>query len=145
MQMNLKTRKNIKWEWETKFKTMHNRLIQYDLFPWSYPNRLTPSYFQMLICHGLEKLINDTYTFICSNFEIYIESTVTLSLVMLVSLSDLFSFAFLFMFHPCLLYPYNKVTECLFVCLSVPKDLANRWTDRVLLNKVAFHGYQEGL
>ena len=25
------------------------------------------------------------------------------------------------------------------VCLFVPKDLANRWTDRILLNKVASH------
>ncbi len=26
---------------------------------------------------------------------------------------------------------------CLSVCLFVPKDLANRWIDRVLLNRVA--------
>ena len=37
-------------------------------------------------------------------------------------------------------YPYTKVTGCLYVCVSVPKDLANRWTDRVLLNRVASSG-----
>ena len=42
-------------------------------------------------------------------------------------------------------FPYNKVKGCLFVCLSVPKDLANRWTDRVLLNRVASHRSRKGL
>ena len=32
----------------------------------------------------------------------------------------------------------------MFVCLSVPKDLANRWTDRVLLNRVDSHMSLEG-
>ena len=41
--------------------------------------------------------------------------------------------------------PYNKVTGCLSVCMFVPKDLANRWTDRILLNMVASHrSSQEG-
>ena len=34
------------------------------------------------------------------------------------------------------IYPYTKVTGCLFVCVFVPKDLANRCTDRVLLIRV---------
>ena len=38
-------------------------------------------------------------------------------------------------------HPYNKVNGC----LSVPKNLANRWTDRVLLNRVASHRSKEGL
>ena len=41
--------------------------------------------------------------------------------------------------------PYIKVTGCLFVCVSVPKDIANRRTDRVLLNRVNSHGFWEGL
>ena len=45
--------------------------------------------------------------------------------------------------------PYTKVTGCLcvcvFVCLFVPKDLANNWTDRVLRIRVASHRSQEGL
>ena len=39
------------------------------------------------------------------------------------------------------IYPYNKVTGCLFVT----KDLAKHLTDRVLLNRVASHGSREGL
>ena len=34
--------------------------------------------------------------------------------------------------------PFAKVTGCLSVCLSVPKDLANRWTEMVLLYNVFF-------
>ena len=34
---------------------------------------------------------------------------------------------------------------CLCVCLSVPKDLANRWTDQVHLNRLASHRSREGL
>ena len=30
-------------------------------------------------------------------------------------------------------------------CLSVPMDLANRWTDQVHINRVASHKSQEGL
>ena len=30
-------------------------------------------------------------------------------------------------------YKNNRITVCLFVCLSVPKDLCNRWIDMVLL------------
>ena len=45
--------------------------------------------------------------------------------------------------------PYTKVTGCLSVCesvyLCVPKDLAYRLTDRVLLSRVASHGSREGL
>ena len=37
--------------------------------------------------------------------------------------------------------PYNKVTGC----VSVPKDLANRKTDWVLLYRLAFHRSREGL
>ena len=40
---------------------------------------------------------------------------------------------------------YNKVTGCLSVCLFVPKDLVNRGTDMVLLNRVASHRSREGL
>ncbi len=43
------------------------------------------------------------------------------------------------------LNPYNKVKgSCVSVSLFVPKDLGNRWTDRVLLNKVASHRSWEG-
>ena len=31
------------------------------------------------------------------------------------------------------------VSVCVCVCVCVPKDLANRWTDRVLLYNVASH------
>ena len=37
------------------------------------------------------------------------------------------------------------MSVCLFVCLSVPKDFANRLTDRILLNRVAAHRSREGL
>ena len=46
-------------------------------------------------------------------------------------------------------HPYTKVTGCLCVCgsmcLFVPKDLPNRWTDGVLLNRVASHMSRKGL
>ena len=38
-----------------------------------------------------------------------------------------------------------KVERCMPVCLFVPKDLANRLTYRVLLNRVPSHRSQEGL
>ena len=42
-----------------------------------------------------------------------------------------------------------KVERCLsvflFVCLFIPKNLANRWTDRVLPNRVASHSSRVGL
>ena len=49
--------------------------------------------------------------------------------------------------------PCTKVTGCLCVCVSVYlcvcvsvlKDLANRCTDQVLLNRVASHTSREGL
>ena len=39
-----------------------------------------------------------------------------------------------------IVYPHNKVTGCLFVCLSVPKDLTNCRIDEVLLNRIALIG-----
>ena len=41
---------------------------------------------------------------------------------------------------------YIKVTVCLWVCLSVcvPKDLANCWTDIVLLSSEASYRSREG-
>ena len=44
-----------------------------------------------------------------------------------------------------LINPYTKVTECLSVCVFVPKDLANRLTDRVLLYRVDSHRSWKGL
>ena len=35
--------------------------------------------------------------------------------------------------------------SCVYVCQFVPNDLANRWTDIVLLNRVASHRSREGL
>ncbi len=37
------------------------------------------------------------------------------------------------------------MSVCLCVCRFVPKDLANRWTDRVFLNRVDSHRSREGL
>ena len=53
----------------------------------------------------------------------------------------------LFVKNAALLYPYNKVTGCLLfvcmcVCMFVPKDFANRWTDQILLNRVASHRFR---
>ena len=44
-------------------------------------------------------------------------------------------------------WPFNKVKGCLCmcVCLSVPKDLANHWTDMVILYSVAFQRSWEDL
>ena len=42
-------------------------------------------------------------------------------------------------------YPYKKVTGSVSVCLSEPKDLANRQTDMVLLYSLASHRYWDDL
>ena len=40
---------------------------------------------------------------------------------------------------------HTKVTGCVFVCLFVPKDLANCLTDQIFLNRVASHRSWKGL
>ena len=43
------------------------------------------------------------------------------------------------------LYKSNRICVCVFNCLSVPKDLCNRWNDMVLLYSVPSHRSWENL
>ena len=52
--------------------------------------------------------------------------------------TDILLLIYLYLYH-------DKVKGCLFVCLFIPKDLANRWADRVLPYRVASHRSRDGL